>query len=260
MQRSGWLGLFLLLVAGLGLLLAEGRARVPEAPTPRPSGADTSRLQVSSEQAIAFEQDPNPDSGAWGIPLKDRASVTALRRWLADGHWSERCEAASLLGLLGSEASDAAQALAHALEDDSGCVRVESARALWRITGSPAQPVRALIECLERGDEITQVDAALTLGVMGDEAAGAASALVAVALGRDGPYAGTLDNYDPIGFHSCPAEGYVFISPAAAAARALGRIGVNNEEVADALKHLAAGGQDEERAWATEALAGQRSR
>jgi HEAT repeat protein len=88
-----------------------------------------------------------------------------------------RLWAASALGKLGAKAKAAVPFLAAALKDDSGLVRIEAARALWKIDKAKAA-VPALAEALKARDATTRYYAAKALADVGAGAKAAVPALV----------------------------------------------------------------------------------
>jgi hypothetical protein len=97
---------------------------------------------------------------------------------LAAAEWIDRVNGVYALQRMGAGAAPAAPALAAALDDDNGLVRMESAEALFRI-GEPAVPL--LVAALSSPRAETRVLAARTLGRIGLSASPALPALRAAA-------------------------------------------------------------------------------
>ncbi|MDB5306945.1 MAG: repeat protein [Gemmataceae bacterium] len=105
-------------------------------------------------------------------------AVPQLARALTDKEVvNVRLWAAHALGKMGPKAKAAAPQLAAALKDDSGLVRVEVAKALWKVAADKAA-VTALAQALADADPSTRHLAAEALGEVGPSAKAAAPALV----------------------------------------------------------------------------------
>jgi HEAT repeat protein len=114
--------------------------------------------------------------------------VPALRKTLNDSEWIVRSYTARALCAFGADAKEAVTALARALKDEAGHVRVSSAEALWRIEGKLDPALDILIGSLNvmkfNHDYVADA-AAGVLGKMGPGAKAAVPALKKVLANED---------------------------------------------------------------------------
>jgi HEAT repeat protein len=93
--------------------------------------------------------------------------VTALADALADEKGRVRMEAAYALGTIGAEAKSAAPALKKAVGDKFAQVRVAARLALWRATGDQQHMDLAVTEAAVDKDKSTFVNSSVWLGNLG---------------------------------------------------------------------------------------------
>jgi HEAT repeat protein len=132
-------------------------------------GEDVAQRQAAVLALAKFGPKAAPDLAA-ALTDKDLVNV---RLW-----------AAHALGQMGPKAKATAPQLAAALKDENGLVRVEAAKALWKVAEDKAA-VTALAKTLTDTDATTRYRAAEALGEIGPAAKAAAPALVS-ALKDDG--------------------------------------------------------------------------
>jgi HEAT repeat protein len=128
-------------------------------------------------QAAVEDEDAEVRRAATGTlglagPQETAAVLPALFAALKDTAWPVREEAATTLGKLRPESSDAVRALCGAMDDDYWQVRLRAARALGRLKDRAALPV--LTEALVHPAGNLRKEAAIALGEIGDGQAAAA--------------------------------------------------------------------------------------
>jgi hypothetical protein len=166
------------------------------------------------------------------LPPADRASVSALRKWLGGTEAPRRLAALEALGRLGERAREAVPDIEQALTDPHAGPRIAAAEALWKVTGRADAAVTALVDVLRRGTATARIEAAFALGRLGPAASGAVASLIEVVEEAE-PRKGS----DALRMSDDPFEAaYIDTSPASAAADALGDIGPDARSALEALR------------------------
>ncbi len=175
------------------------------------------------------------------IPREDRASIVALRRWLEGTDSKKRIGALAALAKIGAGAKEVAPAVEKALADPHAEIRIGAATSLWRITGNADASVAALVDVLRRGSATARIASALALGGLGAAAKGAVAALAETLEEVEPPRtAGALRmNGDVV------EDAYIDMTPASAAADALGEIGPEAKVALPALRRVASSDKEE---------------
>lgn len=145
-NRTGWILLGLLLIAGLAVLLEptgviRGRLSGDVFFADRPASYWERQLLAGPAQRSAARQ-TFLEGGSQGVPI--------LVEWLRSGDSSEiRWTAVELLGRLGPDAADAGEALLGALNDPDPHVQSVAAEVIPKVGTPPGQAIPALAGLLD---------------------------------------------------------------------------------------------------------------
>ncbi|GGT33233.1 HEAT repeat domain-containing protein [Streptomyces purpureus] len=141
------------------------RALTAFGPAAREAVGDLRRLLGSESATVATAA----ARALWAVERDARAVLPTLDTWLRARNPGERRSAARALGAIGPAAAPAAPALRGCLTDLDLWLRVESAAALWRVTGEAGEALPVLLAAW-RDNRYARVAIAECLAEMGPAA------------------------------------------------------------------------------------------
>jgi HEAT repeat protein len=136
--------------------------------------AAIAQLERNLERA---HTNPSQLDAALALAAAGSTALTPMCELLNAAEWPLRAAAATVLGDMGAEATDAIPQLERALRDDGEWVRRNAVEALGTIGPAAATTVPALCDALRDPCEMVRHNAALTLAKIGPNAAAAETAL-----------------------------------------------------------------------------------